>query len=139
MGKRIRIDGVLYERVLTESSYREFNRQDYRDYSCDDFDDGSSPLIHKSDDGVDVILYPSDEKVDGLRDNSAIGIYYYVDETGREFVWTTSVDMSKDEALGEFETIIKLVDRIHGESVDIVKGLRRIGRKFLMTDDVIDL
>ena len=124
---------------LKESSYREFNRQDYRNYSCDDFDDGSSPLIHDSDNGVDVILYPSDDKVDGLQDNSAIGIYYYVDETGQEFTWTTSVDMSKDEALGEFETIIKLVDRIQGEPLDIINGLRRIGRKFLMTVDIIDM
>ena len=124
---------------LNESNYREFNRQDYRNYSCEDFDDGSSPLIHDSDNGVDVILYPSDDIVDGLRDNSAIGIYYYVDETGQEFVWTTSVDMSKDEALGEFKSIIKLVDRVHGEPVDIVNGLRRIGKKFLMIDDILDV
>ena len=124
---------------LHESSYREFNRQDYRNYSCEDFEDGSKPLIHNSDNEVDVILYPSDDVVDGLRDNSAIGIYYYADETGQEYVWTTRLDMSKDEALGEFKTIIKLVDKVHGYPIDIINGLRRIGKKFYMDDDIIDL
>ena len=132
---------MILKRVdsLNESDYREFNRQDYRTYSCDDFDDGSKPLIHESDNGTDVILFPSDDKVDGLRNNAGIEISYYSDELFRTYVWTTRVAMSKSEAVGEFETIIKLVDRIHGEPVDIVNGLRRIGHKFVMSSDTIDL
>lgn len=139
MNNRIRINGVLYEAVMNESDYREFNHNDYRNYSCEEFADGSKPLIHEADNGVDVILYPNEDAVDGLRDNSSIGIYYYVDETGQEYTWNTQIAMSKSEALGEFDSIIKLVDRVHGESVDIINGLHRIGKRFYMVDDILNL
>ena len=130
---------TLNESELNEAKYREFSRQDYRTYSCEEFSDGSSPLIYTSESDIDVILFPKEDEVDGLQDNTGIEIIYYSEELRHSYTWISKLPMSKSEAIFEFETIIKLVERIQGEPKDIVNDLRRIGRKFLMTFETSEL
>ena len=118
---------------LNESNYREFNRQDYRDYSCDEFSDGSKPLIHKSLNGLDTILYPIDEM-----DNTVVAIHYITYYADRDYMWSTK-SLSKSDALKVFKDIIDDIDRVDGTLDDILTELSLIGQKYHMSSEIVNL
>lgn len=117
---------------LNESNYKEFSRQDYQEFSCGKFPDGSNPLIHKSKNGTVVICFPTDPGR-YVKDNVAVEIHFYSNELDEDYVWTTRREMTKEEALEEFEDIIEDVDKAHGYASEVEEQLHKVGKKYRMS------